>query len=272
MNKITSYATASLGGVICIGLVSCAGLPQPPEFDQACAEIDRAEASDAESYFPNTIERANARLDRAEDLLSEADDAEDIATKETKRAEALREAGSAQALAESAQKHYQQVQTWDSDSEKYAGTVTAAESQAPTPTEKLTYQEGAGDPLNTTKTVAFFKTGSAEVDMSRKGSIDEVAKMLVERPEWNVQLIGYTDPRGSEELNKVLAQRRIQSVMTELQKYGIDSARITTKPVGQVEEAVTDRSKLPLARRVDVLLYDTATATDQMRLRNDDRG
>jgi peptidoglycan-associated lipoprotein len=67
----------------------------------------------------------------------------------------------------------------------------------------------------------------------------------------NVQLIGRTDNRGTEEYNLALSERRAQSVKKRLQQLGADGGQLRTLPKGELEATGKDEAGWANDRRVD---------------------
>lgn len=66
-----------------------------------------------------------------------------------------------------------------------------------------------------------------------------------------VQLVGHADPRGTEEYNMALSERRAQSVRDRLIRLGVDKKKLSTLPKGELEATGTDESGWAHDRRVD---------------------
>jgi outer membrane protein OmpA-like peptidoglycan-associated protein len=78
-----------------------------------------------------------------------------------------------------------------------------------------------------------FVTGSAEIDHASDKLIEEIAKTLKEHPEIElIEIAGHTDSRGAPPANKTLSQKRAEAVMKELEKAGIDKARMRAMGYG----------------------------------------
>lgn len=78
-----------------------------------------------------------------------------------------------------------------------------------------------------------FSTGSSEIKPHYRDQIDALAKMLAMSPTLNINLSGYTDLQGSEELNQALSLARVNSVKSELINRGIDADRINLNAYGE---------------------------------------
>jgi peptidoglycan-associated lipoprotein len=64
-------------------------------------------------------------------------------------------------------------------------------------------------------------------------------------------LVGRSDPRGTEEYNLALAERRAQSVRDRLIRLGADTGKLRTLPKGELEATGKDEAGWAQDRRVD---------------------
>ncbi len=64
-------------------------------------------------------------------------------------------------------------------------------------------------------------------------------------------LTGHSDPRGTEEYNLALSDRRAQAVRDRLQRIGANPASVRLVPKGELEATGTDESGWAKDRRVD---------------------
>jgi peptidoglycan-associated lipoprotein len=65
------------------------------------------------------------------------------------------------------------------------------------------------------------------------------------------QLIGHTDPRGTQEYNLALSERRAQSVRDHLGRLGVDGNKLSVLPRGSLDAKGTDEPSWAQDRRVD---------------------
>jgi outer membrane protein OmpA-like peptidoglycan-associated protein/opacity protein-like surface antigen len=77
-----------------------------------------------------------------------------------------------------------------------------------------------------------FMTGSATLVPGAKLVLDKVARTLIDFPEMNIEVRGYTDAVGSRVSNMKLSQRRADAVKEYLQSKGISATRVVTKGFG----------------------------------------
>ena len=66
-----------------------------------------------------------------------------------------------------------------------------------------------------------------------------------------VTLTGHTDPRGTQEYNLALSERRAQSVRDHLGRLGADGTKLTILPRGSLDAKGTDEPSWSQDRRVD---------------------
>ena len=84
-----------------------------------------------------------------------------------------------------------------------------------------------------------------------------------EYPDTDIQIVGYTDSSGSDELNQKLSEQRAASVKTYLSSKGIKSARIVTSGLGEADPIADNATKEGMAknRRVEFAI----TANEKMK-------
>jgi len=91
------------------------------------------------------------------------------------------------------------------------------------------------------------------------GKLDDVLKKY---PDTNIEIIGHTDDKGTDEYNQSLSERRAVSVANYLKANGIAGARINTKGMGESDPKVPNDSEANRAenRRVEFVI----TANEKM--------
>jgi len=99
----------------------------------------------------------------------------------------------------------------------------------------------------------FFDTGSASVNESELGKIEEAAGLLSQYPIAAVSIVGYTDTVGTPAANDDLAQRRADAVVAMLRDIGAPVAS-SVAVIAAGEAGVVDQVDDPLNRRVDILI------------------
>lgn len=102
----------------------------------------------------------------------------------------------------------------------------------------------------------FYDFDKATLRPESTQALDELIKLLNENPNVTIELSAHCDYRGPEAYNKVLSQRRAESVVTYLISHGIAKDRLTPVGYGK-DKPKTIRKKLtekyPFLKEGDVL-------------------
>jgi len=89
----------------------------------------------------------------------------------------------------------------------------------------------------------YFEFDSAELDSASRTSIQEAVECYRgQNPDVNLLLTGAADPRGTEEYNIALGERRGQAVRSYLTSLGLDRSRISVTSVGEEMASGTDEA------------------------------
>jgi outer membrane protein OmpA-like peptidoglycan-associated protein len=103
----------------------------------------------------------------------------------------------------------------------------------------------------TLPTLAYinFKFGTAEISGADPIPVlEEVARIMKERPGMKVKITGHTDNVGSDQANMALSMRRAQAVKTYLVTKGVEDARLITEGLGESNPIDTNDSDVGRAR------------------------
>ena len=100
---------------------------------------------------------------------------------------------------------------------------------------------------------AYFEFDSVQIDKANHESLNALAKCLTEGPlsASKIELIGYSDPKGSKKYNTKLSLRRAEQVKRYLAERGVPDSRISVRAAGEAEAP-----ERRMARRVDIKLLD----------------
>ena len=112
----------------------------------------------------------------------------------------------------------------------------------------------------------FYDFDKATLRPESTAALDKLVALLGENPNVTIELSAHCDYKGSAEYNKVLAQRRAESVVEYLTAHGVASDRL--KPVGYgKEKPKTIRRKLtekyPFLKEGDVLTEEYIKTLDE---------
>jgi peptidoglycan-associated lipoprotein len=99
-------------------------------------------------------------------------------------------------------------------------------------------------------TDVYFAYDSSELDGTARGAIESNARCVNERDIPHVTLTGHCDPRGTEEYNLALGERRAQSVRGFVSRLGVPNNRMSTRSMGEEMAGGSDESSWARDRRV----------------------
>jgi outer membrane protein OmpA-like peptidoglycan-associated protein len=106
----------------------------------------------------------------------------------------------------------------------------------------------------------LFRTGSAEITPDVAHQIQVIAQAVAKSPQLKVRLDGYTDPRGSDEVNMKLSQERAGAVRDMLLAAGVAEDMLEINAYGKSQSVATDSDGYALERRVRLTLRMEAPA------------
>lgn len=103
----------------------------------------------------------------------------------------------------------------------------------------------------------YFAYDSAEIDGPSRNAIESAVGCLRSRgAPARLHLTGATDPRGTEEYNIALGERRADSVRRFLTSMGVDAGRIAVHSMGEETAEGTDESGWAQDRHVSSTAED----------------
>ena len=200
--------------LVIMGLMLSACPPKKvPEIDDAQAAIAAAQAAGAGNYSPT-------KLKAAEEAMA----ASIAARKKKNYAEAVAQAKLAQKLAEEARQ------------EAIAATPRPATTtpvvEAAQPVEAAPVAEGGVDYSQIFKTV-YFDFDKSDIKSDFRAGLDSAAKYLTEHANLKITVTGHCDPRGTDEYNMALGERRAKAVKQYLVNAGVAADRINVVSKGE---------------------------------------
>ncbi|WP_317932982.1 OmpA family protein [Halioxenophilus sp. WMMB6] len=129
--------------------------------------------------------------------------------------------------------------------------------------EREKSQDEMADLLQNLPNEVYFESNSDELTPDAESIIAVLAKLIQQDPSITVDVVGHTDPRGTDEYNNVLSQYRAEAVVAKLIDCGVPAYRISSKGEGsnQSTSMKGDLDSYALERRVDIeLITDTGLA------------
>ena len=100
-----------------------------------------------------------------------------------------------------------------------------------------------------------FDTGSATIQATSNGQLDQVAAMLKSAPQLSLEVGGHTDNVGGADANMKLSDARAAAVVKALVTRGVAASRLTAKGYGQTAPIADNRTEDGRAknRRVELV-------------------
>jgi OmpA-OmpF porin, OOP family len=104
------------------------------------------------------------------------------------------------------------------------------------------------------KKVLQFETGSVKIKESFHTQLDEIAELLLKKPNLKAYITGHTDKTGNETVNQKLSTSRANMCMIYLVEKGIATSRLKTQGLGSSKPITTNATKegRDTNRRVEV--------------------
>lgn len=96
----------------------------------------------------------------------------------------------------------------------------------------------------------YFSFDQASIPPEHRKTLDDAATCIKSVKGRDVYVVGHTDPRGTEEYNVALSERRARSVADYLARLGIDPARMRIIPKGESEARGSSENGYVKDRRV----------------------
>jgi peptidoglycan-associated lipoprotein len=98
----------------------------------------------------------------------------------------------------------------------------------------------------------YFEFDSSELSSTARDTLQQNVSCIRERSLNAVQVVGHTDPRGTEEYNLALGDRRAQSVVRYLQSLGVAGNALNASSMGEEMANGADESGWSHDRRVEM--------------------
>ena len=106
------------------------------------------------------------------------------------------------------------------------------------------------------KQKVFFATAKARILPRSFQLLNEVGKVLKDRPKIHIRIEGHTDSRGRDRYNLRLSQRRADSVRKYMERQGVTSNRMVSIGYGETKPVGSNRTRAGRAmnRRVEFFI------------------
>lgn len=109
-----------------------------------------------------------------------------------------------------------------------------------------------------------FEPGSATIDASALGTMDSIAALLKRCGDLGLEIQGYTDSQGREEMNLALSQSRAESVLNELRARRVVTGSFNAKGYGEASPVADNGTEAgrEANRRIEFRLTASGDATE----------
>jgi outer membrane protein OmpA-like peptidoglycan-associated protein len=99
----------------------------------------------------------------------------------------------------------------------------------------------------------YFESAKSDLNAEAKSELDILVQLLNGHPELKLEIAGFTDSKGSNDINQALSEKRAQAALEYLLNKGIVKDRLEVKGYGKVNPISTNASEKGrrLNRRVD---------------------
>jgi outer membrane protein OmpA-like peptidoglycan-associated protein len=216
------------------------------------AESDTARAQLATAQAESDTARAQADATRAQ---SDADRAKsDMANNQAASADAL---SAAQADAEQSRLAAQQAQAsaQQADADKAAMRVRLSEQL-----NKILQTRDSARGLIVSMSDVLFDTGKYSLKPGAREKLAKVAGILLAYPGLNIEVGGYTDNVGGDQMNQTLSENRARSVRDYLVQQGVAMNSVTARGFGNTLAVASNDSAAGRQqnRRVELLVSGEA--------------
>ena len=106
-----------------------------------------------------------------------------------------------------------------------------------------------------------FEPGSTKIDASALGTMDSISTLLKRCGDLQLEIQGYTDSQGREEMNLALSQSRAESVLNELRARRVITSSFTAKGYGEASPVADNDTEAgrEANRRIEFRLIATGT-------------
>jgi outer membrane protein OmpA-like peptidoglycan-associated protein len=263
-------------GAVALALGACASSQPTKQLLDARRAYDEAQRNEAARLTPDRLLTANEALQAAE--AAHRDDPGSVREAhlgylaERKAQQAVAYGKIAQAKQSTTQAKSSYVSTLERDVNKGKSQLEQSESaRQAAEKERQAAEKRAAEALaevgqvkheqrGTVLTIpgsVLFGTGKSSLTSSAQKSLDKVAQALQQvPPDTKIRIEGYTDSRGSDDVNERLSQSRAEAVRNYLVQQGLDSDAVQAIGRGKDDPIASNDTAEGRAtnRRVEIII------------------
>jgi len=102
----------------------------------------------------------------------------------------------------------------------------------------------------------LFGFDRADLTAQAKTNLDKLTNILQKYPDTNIEVLGHTDSKGTDNYNQSLSERRASSVSTYIRTQGVSSSRLSTRGLGESDPKTSNDTEVGRTenRRVEFVI------------------
>lgn len=115
------------------------------------------------------------------------------------------------------------------------------------------------------KDKVLFGYDQSDLSTTAQASLNKLANVLNKYPDTNIEILGHTDDKGSDEYNQGLSQRRASAASAYLKSNGISATRVIIKGMGESDPKASNETEEGRAanRRVEFVITANQKMIDE---------
>lgn len=218
--------------------------------DQAESDTAKAQVAKAEAESDTATAQAEAATARSDSDKAMADMASNQASSATALSAAQADAEQSRLTAQQAQQNAQQA-----DNDKAAMRTRLSEQL-----NSILQTRDSARGLIVSMSDVLFDTGKYSLKSGAREKLSKIAGILLAYPGLNIEVGGYTDNVGGDEMNQMLSERRARSVRDYLVQQGVATDSVTARGFGNTLPVAsnTNSAGRQQNRRVELLVSGEA--------------
>jgi outer membrane protein OmpA-like peptidoglycan-associated protein len=106
------------------------------------------------------------------------------------------------------------------------------------------------------KDKVLFAFDRADLTTQAKTNLDKLTNILQKYPDTNIEVLGHTDSKGTDNYNQSLSERRANSTTSYIRSQGVSSSRLKTRGLGESDPKTSNDTEVGRSenRRVEFVI------------------
>lgn len=229
--------------------------------NQAQSDTARAQSDSATAQADAATSQANMAAAQADSTRAQANAAKSQADMEANQATSTAQVNAANASADQSRAAEQLAQQnlHQSDSEK-----AVLRAQLEVRLNQILQTRDSARGLIVSMSDVLFDTGKFSLNPGAREKLAKVAGILMSYPSLNIEVGGYTDNVGSDDMNQTLSQNRAGAVRDYLVNQGVTSGSVTSRGFGNTSPVASNDNSggRQSNRRVELVVSGAAIGVE----------